>query len=506
VVRLEVKRALVSVSDKAGLVDFCGRLRKSGVEIVSSGGTAAVLAEAGMAVTLVSDVTAAPEMLGGRVKTLHPRIHAGILAKTSDPEHLRQLEAEGIEPFQLVVVNLYPFRETAARPGTSPEEVIEQIDIGGPALTRAAAKNHQHVAVVTRPDWYPLVAEQIEEGGVEEDLRVELAREAFFHTAAYDAAIVAWFHRDQPLPARMAIPLRRRQVLRYGENPHQEGAAYLEEGAEPFFTQHQGKEMSFNNYLDLEASRRLAFEISGPAAVIVKHTNPCGVATGATLTEAFRRAWDCDPLSAFGGVVALNQALEVDTAQALVGAGFLEVVSAPSIAPEALEVLAAKKDLRVLAAAPPALAGLDLRRIEGGLLAQGWDSAWPVNWAQAGTHPLPPEREADARLAWAVAAHTRSNSVVIVSEGMAVGVGAGDQSRVGAAERALVRAGDRARGAVAAGDAFFPFPDGVEVLAGAGVVAVVAPGGSRRDQEVIAAADRLGIALLLADQRHFRHG
>ncbi len=503
--KLAVKRALVSVSDKEGLAGFCRRLRQAGVEIVSSGGTAAALAEEGIPVTSVSEVTGAPEMLGGRVKTLHPRIHAGILAKTSDPEHRRQLEDQGIEPFQLVVVNLYPFAATAAVAGASEEEVIEQIDIGGPALIRAAAKNHRHVAVVTHPAWYSLVAEQIEAGGVEEELVVKMAREAFFHTAAYDAAIVAWLHRDEQLPSRMVLPLRRHEVLRYGENPHQAGAAYLEEGAEPFFAQFQGKEMSFNNYLDVEASRRLAFEIAGKAAVIVKHTNACGVATAGTLAEAFRRAWDCDPLSAFGGVVALNRELDAETAQAVVEAGFVEVVSAPSIAAEALDVLAAKKDLRVLAASAPGRKGLDLRRIERGLVAQEWDVAWPATWASATSGSVPEALEADLRLAWTVAAHTKSNAVVIVKDGMAVGVGAGDQSRVGAAERALARAGDRAQGAVAAGDAFFPFPDGVEALAAAGVVAIVAPGGSRRDQEVIAAAEGLGITLLLADERHFRH-
>ncbi|HEU4749847.1 MAG TPA: bifunctional phosphoribosylaminoimidazolecarboxamide formyltransferase/IMP cyclohydrolase [Acidimicrobiia bacterium] len=503
--KVKVKRALISVSDKTGLAEFGRRLAAAGVEIVSSGGTSSALTEAGVKVTPVSEVTGAPEMLGGRVKTLHPRIHAGILARSTDPDHGRQLEEHGIESFQLVVVNLYPFAETAARAGVSEEEVIEQIDIGGPALIRAAAKNYESVAVLTVPSMYGPVADQIEAGGIEDDLRRLLAREAFFHTAGYDAAIVAWMHREDLMPGRMVLSLRRQQVLRYGENPHQTGAAYTEEGVYPPFDLYQGKEMSFNNYLDVEASRRLVFDIDEPAAVIVKHTNPCGVALAVTITEAFTRAWECDPVSAFGGVVALNRQLDADTARAITEAGFIEAVSAPSIAAAASSILATKKDLRVLATAPTQRQGFDLRRIEGGMVAQEWDAVNSENWKPVTSRPLSDEEAADLRLAWTVAAHTKSNAVVVAVGGMAVGIGAGDQSRVGAAQRALAKAGDRATGAVAASDAFFPFPDGLEVLAEGGIVAIVAPGGSKRDAEVTAAAERLRITLFLAEQRHFRH-
>lgn len=505
VVKVKVKRALISVSDKTGLAEFGRRLAAAGVEIVSSGGTSSALTEAGVKVTPVSEVTGAPEMLGGRVKTLHPRIHAGILARSTDPDHGRQLEEHGIESFQLVVVNLYPFAETAARAGVSEEEVIEQIDIGGPALIRAAAKNRESVAVVTNPAWYSPVVDQIESGGVEEDLRIKMAREAFFHTAAYDAAIVRWMERDEVLPIRLVLPLRQTRMLRYGENPHQPGAIYLEDGRSEPWQVLAGKEMSFNNHLDLEAARRLVHAIDEPAAVIVKHTNACGAATGANSVEAFHRAWECDPVSAFGGVVAFNRELEVETAEAIVAAGFIEIVAAQPIRKDALGVLVQKKDLRVVVTGAPLDVGLDLRRVEDGVVAQTWDTVDASVWTVATSREPTGSDVADLRLAWTVAAYTKSNAVVVARGGMAVGIGAGDQSRVGAAQRALAKAGDRATGAVAASDAFFPFPDGLEVLAEGGIVAIVAPGGSKRDTEVTAAAERLGITLFLAEQRHFRH-
>ena len=505
VVKVKVKRALISVSDKTGLAEFGRRLAAAGVEIVSSGGTSSALTEAGVKVTPVSEVTGAPEMLGGRVKTLHPRIHAGILARSTDPDHGRQLEEHGIESFQLVVVNLYPFAETAARAGVSEEEVIEQIDIGGPALIRAAAKNRESVAVVTNPAWYSPVVDQIESGGVEEDLRIKMAREAFFHTAAYDAAILRWMERDEVLPIRLVLPLRQTRMLRYGENPHQPGSIYLEDGRFEPWQVLAGKEMSFNNHLDLEAARRLVHAIDEPAAVIVKHTNACGVATGANSVEAFHRAWECDPVSAFGGVVAFNRGIEVETAEAIVAAGFIEIVAAHLIRKDALDVLVQKKDLRVVVTGAPLDGGLDLRRVEDGVVAQTWDTVDASVWTVATSREPTGSDVADLRLAWTVAAHTKSNAVVVARGGMAVGIGAGDQSRVGAAQRALAKAGDRATGAVAASDAFFPFPDGLEVLAEGGIVAIVAPGGSKRDAEVTAAAERLGITLFLAGQRHFRH-
>ena len=504
--KVPVKRALISVSDKSGLVEFARRLVAAGVELVASGGTAKSLSGAGLAVTTVADVTGAPELLDGRVKTLHPRIHAGILARRGDAEHQRQLEEHGIKPFELVVVNLYPFGETVAAEGVSAHEAIEQIDIGGPSLIRAAAKNHESVAVATSPAWYEPIAEQVQSGGTNHELRVRLAREAFFHTAAYDAAIVEWMERDEALPIRLVLPLRRVGLLRYGENPHQPGAIYVDDGDFQPWTVLHGKEMSFNNHLDLDAARRLVHAVPEPAAVVVKHTNPCGVAIGSNLVEAYQRAWDCDPLSAFGGVVAFNRELDVETARAVVAGGFIEIVAADPVRTEALDVLSQRKDLRVVATGAPLNRGLDLRRVENGMVGQLWDGPDDTEWSLATSRePTRPEL-ANLRLAWTVAAHTKSNAVVIAREGMAVGIGAGDQSRVGAARRALVTAGaTRARGAVAASDAFFPFPDGVGLLAEAGVVAVVAPGGSKRDAEVVAEAERLGITLLVAERRHFRH-
>ena len=506
---IPVARALVSVSDKTGLVPFATRLVDAGVEIVSSGGTAATLAAAGLPVTRVAEVTGTPEMLDGRVKTLHPAIHAGILADVSRPEHVADLQAHGIEPFQLVVVDLYPFEATVAAGGTDPE-AVEQIDIGGPTMIRAAAKNHANVAVVTSPDDYEAVAEMVESGGIDAATRRRLAAAAFSRTAGYDAAILGWMHRDDPLPASMVTALDRVDLLRYGENPHQEAAVYRHRGRTGWWDSAellQGKALSFNNLVDAEAAWRLACQLTGDGAavVVVKHTNPCGVAVRAGLAEAFAAAWECDPLSAFGGVVAVDAPLDHATA-ALVVDHFVEVVVAPAVAPGAEAVLAAKPNMRVLVAPAPHDGDLDLRRLEDGFVAQRRDGDpddgdWEVRSA---VRPYEAQL-ADLRLAWKVAAAAKSNSVVIATGGAAVGIGAGDQSRVGAAARAVAKAGERAHGAVAAGDGFFPFGDGVEVLAAAGVAAVVAPGGSRRDDEVVATADRLGIALILAGTRHFRH-
>jgi phosphoribosylaminoimidazolecarboxamide formyltransferase/IMP cyclohydrolase len=503
-----VQRALISVSDKAGLAAFAGRLVAAGVEIVSSGGTAAQLSAEGIPVTTVANVTGAPEILGGRVKTLHPAIHGGILADIGSDEHRRDLESRDIRPFQLVVVNLYPFEETVAH-GGSGAEAVEQIDIGGPAMIRAAAKNHEWVGVVVSPARYDEVATAIETGGLTSELRRSLATEAFFRTAAYDAAIVAWLEGDEPLPGRLVLPLERAEELRYGENPHQAAALYGRPGGSGWWRSArtvQGKAMSFNNYADAEAAWRLVNDLPTPAAVIVKHTNACGVAAAADLSRAFRAAWDCDPLSAFGGVVALNGPLDSGTA-AQVAEYFVEVVIAPGISEEAAAALAAKKNLRMLTAPPPRTADVDVRRVEDGLLVQerdgvaGGGDQWQVMSARA-----PTEAEmAGLRLAWTVAAHTKSNAIVVAKEGAAVGIGAGDQSRVGAAERALVRAGDRADGAVAASDAFFPFRDGVDVLAAAGVSAVIEPGGSVRDGEIVAACDDHDMALVFTGRRHFRH-
>jgi phosphoribosylaminoimidazolecarboxamide formyltransferase/IMP cyclohydrolase len=503
-----VRRALVSVSDKAGLAAFAGRLVAAGVEIVSSGGTAAHLSAEGIPVTPVADVTGAPEILGGRVKTLHPAIHGGILADIGSEEHRRDLEAQDIAPFQLVVVNLYPFEETVARGGVE-SDAVEQIDIGGPAMIRAAAKNHKWVGAVVSPARYDEVAVAIESGGLTSELRRRLAVEAFFRTAAYDAAIVAWLGGDTALPGHLVLPLERAEELRYGENPHQAAALYGSPEGSPWWRSArtvQGKAMSFNNYADAEAAWRLVNDLKSPAAVIVKHTNACGAAEAADLPRAFRAAWDCDPLSAFGGVVALNESLDPETA-AQIAEYFVEVVIALDITDAAAAALAGKKNLRVLTAPPPRSADLDMRRLEDGLLIQERDGVtsggdeWQV---MSGRGPTDSET-AGLRLAWTVAAHTKSNAIVVAKEGAAVGIGAGDQSRVGAAERALARAGDRAGGAVAASDAFFPFRDGIDALSAAGVSAVIEPGGSVRDGEIVAACDEHGMALVFTGRRHFRH-
>ncbi len=502
-----VRRALVSVSDKTGLEEFTRRLVAAGVELVSSGGTAEALRKAGLPVTLVADVTGAPEILGGRVKTLHPRIHGGVLADIGSEDHLRELEEQGIEPFQLVVSNLYPFREAIARDGIGTAEVIENIDIGGPAMVRAAAKNHAWVGVVTDPRQYDEVAAAVEGSGLPDELRLRLAEEAFFHTAAYDAAIVSWLGRGESLPERMVLALERDSLLRYGENPHQEGAAYRTidhgswwEGAH----QLQGKEMSFNNYVDADAAWRQVQDFQIPACVIVKHTNACGVAQASNLADAFTRAWDCDPLSAFGSVIAFNRPLDLATAEAIAGAGFVEVVVVPRVIDSG--PLVSKRNLRVIEAPVPIRPSVDLRRVDGGFVAQAWDDATVDHDWKVVTSRHPSESEwADLRFAWRVAAHTKSNAVVIARDGQAVGIGAGDQSRVGAADRAVIQADGRGAGGVAASDAFFPFPDAIESLAEAGVTAVVQPGGSRGDDVVVGAAELRGLAMVLTGRRHFKH-
>lgn len=494
-----MSRALVSVYDKVGLIPFAERLLAAGYEIVSSGGTAATLESAGLAVTPVTDVTGAPEMLGGRVKTLHPRIHGGILARGADD--VAELDEHGIEPFDLVVCNLYPFREAAGDQSSPESEVIEMIDIGGPAMVRAAAKNYQHVAVVTSPSQYSEVAESIEAGAIDVTLRRRLAAEAFFHTAAYDAAIVAWIGDD------LVVPLRKVTGLRYGENPHQAASLFVEEGASPWWReaiQHQGKEMSFNNYADAEAAWRLAAGLGDGSVAVIKHTNAAGAARGENLKDTFESAWAGDPLAAFGGVVALNAGLDASTAKAI-AENFVEVVIATEVSGEALDVLRAKESLRVFSAPHPSRDGLDYRRVDGGILAQARDRVSFDGWNLVSEREPTGAEMRDLEFAWTVAAHTKSNAIVIAAGQAAVGVGAGDQSRVGAAERAVVKAGERARGAVAASDAFFPFRDGLDALVDAGVTAVVEPGGSRNDQELIDAANERDVTLVFTGMRHFRH-
>jgi phosphoribosylaminoimidazolecarboxamide formyltransferase/IMP cyclohydrolase len=498
--RVAVKRALISVYDKTGLVEFARRLAGAGVEIVSSGGTAVALTVSGIVVTTVSEVTGAPEMLGGRVKTLHPSIHGAILARADDESDLADLEAAGIEPFQLVVVSLYPFRETLSTPGVTEDEIIEKIDIGGPTMIRAAAKNHRHVGVVTSVDQYDIVAKAVEEGGLDDGLRRELAAQAFFHTASYDAAIVGWIGDDR------IIALRHGSGLRYGENPHQNASLFVEDRATPWWasaTLHQGKEMSFNNYIDAEAAWRMANSHPGCIAII-KHTNACGAAFGTDVADTFERAWACDPLSAFGGVIGINGTLDATTAESIADK-FVEVVVCAGIEDGAKEILRRKEGLRLPEAVPPGEADMDMRRIEAGMLIQDRDTAEGEDWEVVSERGPSDDEGTELGFAWKVAMHTKSNAIVVVRDRAAVGVGAGDQSRVGAAERALARAGDRAKGSVAASDAFFPFRDGLDALAAAGVTAVVEPGGSRNDAELIEAANEHGIALLFSGRRHFRH-
>ena len=503
---IPIRRALVSVYDKTGLLDFARGLAELGVTLLASGGTATALADAGVPVTLVEEVTGAPEMLGGRVKTLHPRIHGGILADRGQPSHGSDLAEQGIEPIDLVVCNLYPFLE---RPS------IETIDIGGPTMVRAAAKNHAWVGVVTDPARYDaILAELRADGGrLSAATRQDLALEAFASTAGYDAAIVRWLDAQRPdagpLPRHLIVPLEKVATLRYGENPHQAGARYrdrLGAGWLDGMVQHGGKELSFINLLDSESAWRLVNSFDVPACVIVKHANPCGVALGATPAEAYRKAFDCDSLSAFGGVVALNRPLDEETAAAI-GEVFTEVVLAPGFVPAALEALAAKKNLRLLECPPPAAGGLDLRRAGGGFLVQETDppdedrSTWKVVTKVAPTD----EQMDDMAFAMKVCAATGSNAIVLAKDGVAYGIGAGQQSRVHSSEMAAKKADGRARGGVCASDAFFPFRDAVDAAVAAGVAAIVQPGGSVGDDKVIAAADEAGVAMVFTGRRHFRH-
>ena len=516
------RRALLSASDKSGLVELARGLLALDFEIVSSGGTAAYLREAGLAVTEVAAVTGFPELLDGRVKTLHPRIHAGILADRGQPPHRRQLIAAGIDPFELVVVNLYPFATAAARPGISTDELIEEIDIGGPALLRAAAKNHGSVGVVSDPATYASVlAELREAGALSLHTRRELAVAAFEHTSFYDARIAAELRARlavgaAPFPAQLLLALERVLELRYGENPHQAAALYRLPGtapaAGPFAAgvdQQQGKALSYNNLLDAAAAAGLARDLRGPACVIVKHTNPCGAAEAADAVAAWEAALAGDPVSAFGGVVALTRPIDATLAGHLT-ATFLEVIVAPGVTPEAAAVLALKPNLRVvvdLQLDSPPLPGREVRSAGGGYLASEADMAPddPSTWRPATSRAPTAGELRDLDFAWRVARHVKSNAIVLVRNGAVVGVGAGQMSRVDSARLAVVKAGDRATGAACASDAFFPFADAVESCLAAGVRAFVQPGGSVRDIEVVAAADAAGATMVLTALRHFRH-
>jgi phosphoribosylaminoimidazolecarboxamide formyltransferase / IMP cyclohydrolase len=504
-------RALLSVSDKSGLVAFARGLQELGFELVSTGGTRRALEEAGLSVTAVSDVTGAPEILGGRVKTLHPKVHGGILA-TSSEAHERELRSHGIARFDLVAVNLYPFRETVARGGVEVAEAMEQVDIGGPTMVRAAAKNHEAVVVVVDPGAYDDVLADLRAGEVGVERRRALARAAFAHTAAYDAAIVRYLDGDEALPPSLHVTLERAEILRYGENPHQQGARYREEGARGWWDdlrQHGGVALSYLNLFDADAAWRLAHEFGdAPCAVVVKHANPCGVAIADDLASAYARAFEADPKSAFGGVVALTGVVDEGLAEELVANPKADVLIARGYAPGALARFAAKrKTMRVLEAPAPSAAARTLRRIDGGFLVQGADliarerSSWRVV-----TERAPDEAQwRDLEMAWVVCAYTQSNAIVLVAGGQAVGIGAGQQSRVDAGELAARKAAGRATGGACASDAFYPFRDGLDAAAAAGVAAVIQPGGSVRDDDVVAAANEHGLAMVFTGERHFRH-
>jgi phosphoribosylaminoimidazolecarboxamide formyltransferase / IMP cyclohydrolase len=517
--RRPVRRALVSVYDKTGLVELAQGLYDAGVQLVSTGSTAARIAEAGIPVTEVAELTGFPETLDGRVKTLHPRVHAGILADVRKPEHQAQLADLGIEAFELVVSNLYPFAETVAS-GATPDESIEQIDIGGPSMVRGAAKNHANVAVVVSPLRYAEVLEAVNAGGFTLTQRQELAAEAFRHTATYDVAVASWMGsvvaQDggvNGFPAWVGGVWQRADALRYGENPHQRAALYVSDPPTPGLAtaeQLHGKAMSYNNYVDADAAWRAAHDFAEPAVAIIKHANPCGIAVGTDAAEAHRKAHACDPISAFGGVIASNRPVDGEFA-AQIADIFTEVVVAPAFDVDALVILEQKKNLRLLVAEPPRRGGVELRAVSGGLLLQSGDAIDapgddPSTWMLAAGSPADSATLADLAFAWRAIRAVKSNAIVLANDGATVGVGMGQVNRVDAARLAVARAGeDRARGAVASSDAFFPFPDGLEVLLEAGVRAVVQPGGSVRDDEVRAAAQAAGVTMYLTGTRHFAH-
>jgi phosphoribosylaminoimidazolecarboxamide formyltransferase/IMP cyclohydrolase len=524
--QIAVRRALVSVYDKTGLIELARGLHAAGVEIVSTGSTAGTIAAEGIPVTAVADVTGFPEILGGRVKTLHPNVHAGLLADQGNPEHLSTVEGLGIDTFQLVVVNLYPFRETVAS-GASPAEIVEQIDIGGPAMVRSAAKNHNSVAIVVDPASYPDVLAAIGSGGFDLPTRHRLAGRAYAHTAAYDAAVANWFGEQAVLAEAAAgggepghgrftpylgVALERAAVLRYGENPHQSAALYVQQGAQPGIAQADqlhGKEMSYNNYTDGDAAYRAAYDFSEPCVAIIKHANPCGIATGADVAEAHRKAHACDPVSAYGGVIAANRPVTRELAEQVKDI-FTEVILAPAFEPEALQLLQGSKNLRLLVIPGPRPLGVEPRPISGGYLMQDADAIdapgdAPAGWTLACGEPLDAAGLADLEFAWRAVRAVKSNAILLARDRASVGVGMGQVNRVDSARLAVARAGDRAAGSYAASDAFFPFPDGLEVLLDAGVRAVAQPGGSIRDAAVIEAAQARGVTMYLTGTRHFAH-
>ncbi|MEK6742297.1 MAG: bifunctional phosphoribosylaminoimidazolecarboxamide formyltransferase/IMP cyclohydrolase [Nitrospirota bacterium] len=517
----KVTRALISVSHKEGVLDFAKEISKLGIEILSTGGTAKLLRDGGVAVKDVSEFTGFPEMLDGRVKTLHPKVHGGILGRRGNPEHVKQMKQHGIEPIDLVVVNLYPFEQTVARPGCTLEDAIENIDIGGPTMLRSAAKNYTDVAVVVSPRDYGRVLDELRKTGeVSLKTRFELCRTVFLHTASYDSAISAWLNNQVPDEEKtrftniLTLHFEKVQNLRYGENPHQEGAFYREFGIKEPCVAHarqlQGKEMSFNNYLDANSALELVKEYCGTAAVIVKHNNPCGVATASSLADAYRKARDCDPVSAFGGVIAFNHLVDLETAKEITST-FVEVIVAPEFAPDALEELKKKKDLRLLDIGPNIAGtpeGMDLKKVTGGLIYQDRDlgKIADVKALAVASKRKPTEDEYEAlSFAWKVCKHVKSNAIVFTRKDRTVGIGAGQMNRLDSVRIAVMKAQSSLKGTVLASDAFFPFRDGLDEAAKAGVTAVIQPGGSLRDEDVITAANEHGIAMVLTKMRHFRH-
>ncbi len=522
--RRPVRRALVSVYDKAGLEELARGLHEAGVALVSTGSTAARIADAGVPVTKVEELTGFPECLDGRVKTLHPKVHAGILADLRLESHREQLAGLGVEPFDLVVSNLYPFTDTVVS-GATPDECVEQIDIGGPSMVRAAAKNHPSVAIVTDPGAYAAVLEAVRAGGFTLAQRQRLAAEAFAHTATYDVAVASWMgsvltdtSEGSGFPAWIGATWDKQSVLRYGENPHQRAAVYASGFvAEPGLAQAEqlhGKEMSYNNYVDADAARRAAYDFTEPAVAVIKHANPCGIAVAGAdsadpIAEAHRKAHACDPVSAFGGVIATNVPVSVQMAEQ-VAEVFTEVIVAPGYDEGAVEVLAAKKNLRILVCPPADNRGLETRAISGGLLVQATDAVDadgddPSTWTLATGEALSGAELADLAFAWRACRSVKSNAILLARDGASVGVGMGQVNRVDSCRLAVERAGERAAGAYAASDAFFPFADGAQVLLDAGVRAIVQPGGSKRDDEVIEAARAAGVTMYLTGTRHFFH-
>ncbi|MFJ8820198.1 bifunctional phosphoribosylaminoimidazolecarboxamide formyltransferase/IMP cyclohydrolase [Streptomyces sp. NPDC102467] len=511
-----IRRALVSVYDKTGLEELARGLHEAGVELVSTGSTAARIAGAGVPVTKVEDVTGFPECLDGRVKTLHPKVHAGILADLRLEDHQKQLADLGVKPFELVVVNLYPFKETVAS-GATPDQCVEQIDIGGPSMVRAAAKNHPSVAVVTSPERYVDVLAAVKDGGFDLTARKRLAAEAFRHTASYDVAVASWFADeyaaadDSGHPGFLGATYERKNVLRYGENPHQGAALYVDgTGGLAEAEQLHGKEMSYNNFTDTDAARRAAYDHDDPCVAIIKHANPCGIAVAANVAEAHRKAHACDPVSAYGGVIAVNRPVTKEMAEQVADI-FTEVIVAPDYEDGALEALTKKKNIRVLRVPNGPAAKVETKQIDGGALLQVTDRLQadgdnPSSWTLATGDALSQGELDELAFAWKACRAVKSNAILLAKDGASVGVGMGQVNRVDSCKLAVERAGEeRARGAYAASDAFFPFPDGPQILIDAGVKAIVQPGGSIRDEQVVEAAKKAGVTMYFTGTRHFFH-